>query len=373
MIRLGILTSSRADYGIYRPLLTRLEKDVDIEFELIIFGTHLSTFHGYTVADIERDGYRTEIKIESMLLHDTPCAISSSFALTALKFADFWSNAGDQFDMVIAMGDRYEMCAAVYAGIPYNIKFVHLFGGESTLGAIDDIYRNAITCASSLHFTSTELYASRVKEITGSKYVYHVGSISLDGIRSFNFYQYQEWKETFKLNVSRKFILVTVHPETVDFHNNKKYLEEILYAFTLIVPEYDLIITMPNADTMGSYFRRQFQEFRSQYPAHIDLVENFGTKGYFSAMHFSEFMIGNTSSGIVEAASLKKYVINVGNRQKGRVTGANVIHVPFDAEHITRTVEKIRSLPAVNGENPYYKGGAVDSIIEKLKTFYEEL
>lgn len=148
MIKIGILTSSRADYGIYLPLLKALRKDDSFGLELIVFGTHLSKFHGYTLSQIEADGFKVGAKIESLLIGDTPNAIASSFSLTSQKFTDFWGQNTTRFDIVFALGDRFEMAAAVLAGLPYGVTFAHLHGGETTLGAIDNVYRHSISLAS---------------------------------------------------------------------------------------------------------------------------------------------------------------------------------------------------------------------------------
>ena len=152
MKTIGILTSSRADYGIYLPLLNILKGYSDFNLKLIVFGTHLSPFHGYSINQIQKDGFKVDYTIESILVGDTSNAISTAMALTSFKFADFWKERKNEFDLVFCLGDRYEMFAAVIAGVPYNIKFAHLHGGEKTLGSIDNIFRHAITLSSKYHF-----------------------------------------------------------------------------------------------------------------------------------------------------------------------------------------------------------------------------
>jgi GDP/UDP-N,N'-diacetylbacillosamine 2-epimerase (hydrolysing) len=181
-MKIAILTSSRADYGIYLPLLKALDKAEDVEWGLVVFGTHLSRLHGHTVDAIEKDGFPIVKKIDALLPGDTPKAIAHSYAVTAAKFADFWSEEGADFDLVFALGDRFEMAAAVAAGIPFGIKFAHLHGGETTLGAIDNVYRHSISLASAIHFVSAEAFEQRLQHVLGDAEasIYNVGSLSLE-------------------------------------------------------------------------------------------------------------------------------------------------------------------------------------------------
>ena len=182
-MKIGILTSSRADYGIYFLLLNKLKEDRFFELEIIAFGTHLSKSHGDTISEIEKNNYNKIHTIPSLLAEDDKQAIATSYGLTALKFADFWQH--NQFNLVICLGDRFEMSAAVQSGIPFGVKFAHIHGGETTLGAIDNIYRHQITLASTIHFTANELFTERVVELIGSKKNVHtVGSLSLSEIQA---------------------------------------------------------------------------------------------------------------------------------------------------------------------------------------------
>lgn len=367
-MRIGILTSSRADYGIYRPLLKRLQEDAAFEMEIIAFGTHLSPYHGYTARVIEQDGFEIRHRINSLLMNDDENAVATAAALTALKFADFWKNYDRYYDVVFCLGDRYEMFGAVTAGIPYNILFAHLYGGETTLGAFDNIYRHAISLASRYHFVATEAYKERLAGILGTdKDIYVAGSLSLDNLRSFKTTDIDAFKQQWNIDLSKPSVLITVHPETVNAQSNNEYLHETVKALEALAGPYQLVITMPNADTQGSVFREGFQQLKTRFPDRVMLIENFGTQGYFSCMQHAAFMLGNTSSGIVEGASFKKYVIDLGDRQKGRLTGENVLHVPFSAEAILAAVAEIERRPSLNGENIYDKGGAVDLIIHSLK------
>ncbi len=367
-MRIGVLTSSRADYGIYKPLLKALQEDPEFELNIIAFGTHLSHFHGYTVDNIVADGYKVDYTVNSLLINDNKNAVSTAFALTSLKFADFWEQHASNFDLVFCLGDRFEMFGAVAAGIPYQIKFAHLHGGETTLGAIDNVYRHAISLASSIHFVSQEAFALRVAEITGgSDNIYVTGALSLDNLKNVQMLTEKEFKAKWNIDLDIPTVLVTVHPETVAPELNSRYLTEIVKALRLVAKEYQVVITMPNADTNGNIFREGFIALKYELGDKLYLIENFGTQSYFTCMLNSRLLIGNTSSGIIEAASFKKYVINIGDRQKGRATGKNVLHVPFDSEKIIGALMQVKSLGEYEGQNPYFKDGATKNIITILK------
>jgi GDP/UDP-N,N'-diacetylbacillosamine 2-epimerase (hydrolysing) len=366
MKSIGILTSSRADYGIYLPLMQTLEESDKFMLSIIAFGTHMSPYHDYSLNQIRKDGFKVDFTINSMLLHDDPNAISSAVGLTMIKFAEFWRDHYKKFDIVFCLGDRYEMFAAVYSGIPFGIKFAHIHGGETTLGAIDNIYRHAISLASKIHFTSTQEYGNKVKEITKSQNVHVCGSLSLENIKNIELYSQEEFKKIWGIDIRIPSILITIHPETVNISKNIQNLKCCLEVFTELQKEFQLIITMPNADTEGTQFRNGFIEFQSKHQQKVYLIENFGTRGYFTCMKYAKLLLGNSSSGIIEAASFKKYVINLGVRQKGRLHGENVYTIPFNKRMILSKVKAIINKGKFKEKNIYYKGGAVKKIINIL-------
>jgi GDP/UDP-N,N'-diacetylbacillosamine 2-epimerase (hydrolysing) len=367
MMKIGILTSSRADFGIYLPLLKALKNDPFFDMEIIAFGTHLSNFHGKTINEITNAGFEVKYRVASMLTSDDPASVAGAYALTALRFADLWNQAGKQFDWVLCLGDRYEMAAAVSAGIPFNIPFAHLHGGETTLGAIDNIYRHTITLASKLHFVSLDIFATRVKQIAGEMARCVVtGASSLDNLAEVKLLSKMEFMNQWKIDMQIPTILVTIHPETVDFNKNEAFALESYDALTLLAKDHQLVITMPNADTSGSVFRFMFEKLKLSNPNSIHLIENFGTQSYFTCMQYADYMIGNTSSGIVEAASFGKYVINLGNRQAGRPVSQNVIHVPFKSDEMVTAGKNLKG-KIYTGANIYFRGNATKTIIETLK------
>ena len=370
-MKIGILSSSRADYGIYLPLLNKLKADLFFNLEIIAFGTHLSKSHGFTLTEIEKDGFDNIHTISSFISNDDEQAIATSYGLTLLKFADFWQT--NKYDLIFCLGDRFEMSAAVQAGIPFGLKFAHIHGGETTLGAIDNIYRHQITHASILHFTATEQFSQKVIQLTGiSDNVHTVGSLSLNGIENFKPIEKHIFFNKFQIP-NQDFALITFHPETVDINSNKVAAAEMRNALAHLSKKLFLVITMPNADTMGSIYRNEIEQLKQEFPKQVLCVENFGKKNYFSAMYYAKILIGNTSSGIIEAASFGKYVVNVGDRQKGRVQSGNCIDTLSAKEEIINATKRALEINDFEGENLYYKSATAELIINHLKSFNETI
>ncbi|MFT6716158.1 MAG: GDP/UDP-N,N'-diacetylbacillosamine 2-epimerase (hydrolyzing) [Saprospiraceae bacterium] len=366
-MKVGVLTSSRADFGIYLPLLKALKADAFFDLSIIAFGTHLSNFHGYTKQHILDSGFVVSHEVESMMLTDSSEAIGTAMGVTFSKFATFWNNHAEDFDVVFCLGDRYEMFSSVMAGLPFQIKFVHIHGGEKTLGAIDNVFRHSLTHASKIHFTTTESHKNRVVELVDEELeVHNVGALSLDNIKEIDLLSINEFTIKWGVDFSKPTVLITFHPETVNVMNNENFALQLVET---IEARSDLqyLITMPNADTSGTIIRNVFQKHLSD-KQHVFMKENLGVQSYFSAMSHCAFLMGNTSSGILEAASFKKYVLNLGDRQKGRESGANVIHVPLVKNNIVEAIEATLKMSSFEEGNIYYNGGATRSIIEILKT-----
>lgn len=363
-MKIGVLTSSRADYGIYLPLLKQLKERPDYKLEIIAFGTHLSKYHGYTLDYIKSDGFEVIYEISSILTNDDETSISTAYGLTVLKFADFWRE--HQFDWVFCLGDRYEMSAAVQAGIPYGINFAHIHGGETTLGAIDNIYRHQISLASKKHFPATEFFAKRIEELIGSpENIFYVGSLSIDELGEMPIPAESEFRE--KYGIKGEFALLTFHPETVSPQKNVEYAAEMLNGLKEIAKEVLLVITMPNADTFGTIYRDALYQLKESVSDRVLLIENFGKLNYFAAIRYCKLMIGNTSSGIIEAASFGKYVMNVGDRQKGRAQSDNIINVPFSSKEMIKAFSLALERRDYKGDNIYHRSGTVNLILNNLK------
>lgn len=367
-MKVWILTSSRADYGIYYPLLQRLKEDPFFDIKIIAFGTHISHAFGYTVNNIISDGFEVFKMIEGLFIGDSRQAIAEEMAHYSWQFAKVWNEFDG--DIVFALGDRYEMFAAVTSSIPYQIPIAHVHGGETTLGAIDNIFRHSITLASKLHFTANSVFSERVVGLIGQRdKIYNVGSLSLENIDNITLYNKEEFYKEFKIDLSNPTILFTFHPETIHDEKNKYYIQEIVNALNHLKNYYQIVITLPNSDTQNFVIRNSLVQFGDNNE-NVMLIENFGTKGYFSCMKYAAFVMGNSSSGIIESASFKKYNINLGDRQKGRVTSNNTIHCAINEKTIINTVQSVEKLGEYHGENLYYQKNPSKQIVKVLKNYW---
>ncbi len=363
-MKIAVLTSSRADYSILYPLLVKLNKDKNFDLNIIAFGSHLSDKHGRTIELIKKDGFKIRDNFKTNPLKDTPLAISNSIGITISNFAKIWNK--QKYDLILAIGDRYEMFAACASSIPFNIPIAHIHGGETTKGAFDDCFRHSITQMSNFHFTSSEIYKKRVIELKGSnKDIYNVGALSIDNLKSLKLYTKKEFKNLFKIDISLPSILITFQPETANFKLNKQYIKSLIDALYEI-KDYQLIITMPNADTMGNYIRLELEKFIIK-SNNAFKIENFGTIGYLSCMKYCSMMLGNTSSGFIEASFFPKYVINLGKRQEGRIVTPNINTIKINKKEIIKAVQEFKYFNPLKYNGVYGDGNAANKIITILK------
>jgi GDP/UDP-N,N'-diacetylbacillosamine 2-epimerase (hydrolysing) len=364
-MKIAILTSSRADYGIYYPLLNTLQNDKFFNTELIVFGTHLSEKFGRTIKSIIHDGFKIGHKINTCPESDSPDSINSSIGKTISAFSKIWKES--KYDLVFALGDRYEMFSAVTSSLPFNITIAHIHGGETTLGAIDNAYRNSITHMSKFHFTCCESYKQRVTELTGSsKNVFNVGALSIENIKKLKLLSKKEFFKNFKIDLERPTILVTFHPETIDFKKNEEYIKTLIKVL-LSLNHYQIVITMPNADTMGLIIRKHLVNYLSKNKNAIG-VESFGSLGYLSCMKHCKFLLGNTSSGFVEASYLLKPVINIGRRQDGRIITPNIVNCEISYKAILNAINEVENGMSLSKKIKIYgDGNTSKKIIEVIK------
>ena len=363
-MNIALISCGRSDYSIYLPLMKKLRSDTYFKLDIIAFGTHVSRFYDKTVSNFYQDNFNVAYELESIVLGDSSEAISSSMGLTTVKFSSIWSK--ENYDLIIVLGDRYEMFSAIAASVPFNIPLVHIGGGETTLGAIDNKFRHCITTMSNYHFVTTESHKKRVEEILGhSRNVHNVGAPALDNFHDLELLTKEEFQREWDIDLNKPTILTTFHPETVALEKNETYINELIKAIDQIDKQF--VITMPNNDTMGTLIRNYLNEYVAKNPKRCHIVEVLGTVGYYSCMKHCQYLLGNSSSGIIEAASFKKYVINIGDRQKGRDTGKNIIHVKIDSKEILKAADKIDNLPEFNDKNIYGDGNTSDRIIQILK------
>ena len=363
-MKIAILTSSRADYGILYPLISKLCADKFFNVDIIAFGSHLSKISGKTKELILKDGFSIKYALDTSPNSDSPLDISNSMAITINKFAKIWKK--ESYNLVIVLGDRYEMFAACISSIPFNVKIAHIHGGETTNGAIDDCFRNAITQIASIHFAAAEEYKNRIIELKNSSLnVYNTGSLSIDNLQNLKLLSIVDFRKIFKIDLRIPTILITFQPETVDFEKNKKYIS-ILTETLGELSKFQLVITMPNEDTMGIYIRKKLETFIKNNSNAIK-IETFGTIGYLSCMKHCKMMLGNTSSGFIEAAFFSKYVINIGKRQDGRIATPNIRSVEIDKAKILDAVKNFAKYKKERYNSIYGNGKSAEKIISILK------
>lgn len=366
MKKIGIITTSRADFGLYIPLLNEIEQHPGFDFMIFAGGMHTSPYFGLSYKIIENQyNFSITEKVVSLTNNDTPTGIAQSMGLTTLQFGSIWAKYEKDLDLVIVLGDRYEMLAASLSLVPFNIPIVHLFGGETTMGAIDDKFRTGLTAIAKYHFTSHDKHAERVMQITGrTEHVYNVGALGTDSCIKTPLMSTDAFYEKFGFDITRPYFLTTYHPETVDLRNDV-FIQELIAAIREM--KTPVLCTLPNADTQGSLIRAELLEFEKEQPKLIKCFENLGQKGYLTAMSHAFMLLGNTSSGIVEAGAFNKIVLNVGNRQKGRYTGKNVIHVENNRQSIIDGFKKAQQVNLLDFINPYGKGNSAQQIITILE------
>ena len=366
--KIGILSSSRADYGIYTPLLKYLKSQEWVEVEIIIFGTHLLPEMKSTLDQIKKDSFGLVRLVGDFVKTNSPVDVVKTYSMVIANFSNYWKN--NQYDCLIALGDRFEMSAAIQSTIPFHIPVAHIHGGETTLGAIDNIYRHQISLGSQLHFTSTETYRNRVVGITGTnKNIFNVGSLSLSEL---NFDSLKPWNliaSLYKIP-QESFVLITIHPETDSLTNFKNELNELNIVLKFLLKKYFLLITGTNSDQNYKPIEIFFNKFCKLHPKRSLLINTLGRENYFSAMYNCSFILGNSSSGIIEAPSFGKYVYNLGNRQSGRIVNENTFSMPFESQSIIRSIIDLeeRGLE-YKGDNVYYQKDVPENITKILKEF----
>jgi UDP-N-acetylglucosamine 2-epimerase (non-hydrolysing)/GDP/UDP-N,N'-diacetylbacillosamine 2-epimerase (hydrolysing) len=364
---IAVVTVGRSDYGIYQPVLRRILSHADLRLHLIVGGMHLSPEFGLTACTIEKDGFQIADRVEMLLSSDTPLGIATSMGLGVQAFSAVYARSRP--DLLVVLGDRFEMHAAALAALPFRIPIAHIHGGELSAGAIDDALRHSITKLSHLHFVSTEQYARRVIQLGEEPWRVTVsGAPALDHLRTIELWPREELETRLNLQLDRPLLLVTFHPVTLDADRTGWYVGELLAALEQCgLP---IVFTQPNADTGGRTMSRVIEQFVDAH-SRAKLVPNAGTVGYFSLMAFAAAMVGNSSSGIVEAASFRLPVVNVGTRQAGRLRAANVIDVGYDRDDIARGIARALD-PAFKAAladlvNPYGNGTAAAAIVNRLR------
>ena len=360
------MTVGRSDYGIYLPVLEALRDRGDINLEIIASGTHLLPQFGFTLDRILADGFSVSERVEMLLAGDTPESVAKSMALGALGFSQAF--ARNRPDILLVLGDRFEMHAAALSALPFRIPVAHIHGGELTFGAMDDALRHSITKLSHLHFVSLPEYGRRIERMGEEPWRITVsGAPSLDVLNRFTPLSEGLFFERFKLAPVRDFLLVTHHPVTLSDDFGQSEMEELLAA--LDAAQRPVLFTMPNADSGNLGIRAQITRYAASR-GFAQITESLGLEGYATAMSLAGAMVGNSSSGIIEAASFALPVVNIGERQAGRVRGVNVVDVAPRRALILEAIQRVASpgfRASLKGAgNLYGTGHAAPKIAERL-------
>jgi GDP/UDP-N,N'-diacetylbacillosamine 2-epimerase (hydrolysing) len=369
MKRICIITGTRAEYGLLKPLIEKISSDPDFQLQIIATAMHISPEFGLTYKSIIEDGFFINKKIETLLSSDSSIGIAKSMGLTQISFAEAFAELNP--DLVIVLGDRSEIFAAVSAATVCCIPIAHIHGGELTQGAYDDAFRHSITKMSHLHFTSTEEYRLRVIQM-GEKpnFVFNVGAIGVDSIKNLKLLNKVEFENSINKKLFPKNLLITFHPVTLDNQSAQKQFNELLAVLDELEDTL-IIFTKPNSDKDGRIIITMIDEFVSKNSKKSIAFTSLGQLRYLSAMQFVDAVVGNSSSGIIEVPFFKIPTINIGDRQKGRVRCDSIIDCSPDRKSIKNAVKKVYSKPFLLKISkmvlPYGNGNAAKLITSELK------
>ncbi|MGW9684599.1 UDP-N-acetylglucosamine 2-epimerase [Flagellimonas sp. 2504JD1-5] len=369
--RVCVITGTRAEYGLLFWVLKNLKGDSAIELQLIVTGMHLSPEFGLTYRQIEADGFQINKKVEILLSSDTPVGISKSMGLAQIGFTEAYSELKP--DIVLVLGDRFEVFSAAAAAMISRVPIGHIHGGESTEGLIDEPIRHSITKMSHLHFTATAEYRNRVIQLgENPERVFNVGAPGLDNLTHLELLNKQEFEKSIDFQLGKKNVLVTFHPVTLEENTSGNQFKEVLRAMDHF-KDTNYIITKPNADTDGRIIIELIDSFLSKNPKRACAFDSLGQLRYLSALGHVDLVLGNSSSGLTEAPSFNIPTINVGDRQNGRIKAKSVIDCTNQKEAIIKAMQRGFSKNfnyQIQGDiNPYGKGGASVKIAEILSSF----
>ena len=371
MRKICVVTGSRAEYGLLSGLMRAIQEDKDLQLQVIATNMHLSPEFGLTYREIEKDGFQIDKKVQMLLSSDTPNATTKSVGLATIGFADAYEDL--QPDLIVVLGDRFEILAAVSAALFFKIPVAHLHGGEITEGAYDDSIRHAITKMSHLHFTSTEAYRQRVIQLGEQPdRVFYVGAIGVENIKRVPLMSQAELEDSIRFKLGEKSLLVTYHPVTLENHTAADQCQNLLEALDEF-PEYKVIFTLPNSDTDGRVIIRLINEYVSLHPERCMAIPSLGLQRYLSALKCVSAVVGNSSSGIIEVPSFGIPTLDIGNRQKGRIAAESVVHCGNDSRSIIEGMQQVLSdvfrKQVKHVLNPYEKRDTTKNIYKIISTY----
>ncbi len=367
MKKVAIVTTNRAEYGILTPLIKRVYEDPDLELSLLVTGAHLEAQYGSTINHIKEDGFPINACFQIMEDGNRKCDISKTIANAILKFADYFSN--NRPDVLVLLGDRTELLGVAIAAMNENIMMAHIHGGEVTEGAVDDCVRHALTKMCFIHYAGTEVYRKRIIQLgEHPDRVFNYGTLSAENILTVPLLSDDDVRRSLNIDADRSFVMVTLHPETVNGSEPQR-CAELLCECMGYYSDYDYIITASNPDAGGEVINEILERF-SEKNKNCLFVRSLGMRRYLSALKHALFVLGNSSSGILEAPILGTPTVNIGDRQKGRLMADTVINASFDKKSIKKAMacaSKKKHLPT-----PMYGDGKTsEKIVASLKRFAE--
>lgn len=362
-----VVTGTRADYGLLRWLMEEIKGRSELELQILVTGMHLSPEFGLTWQAIEQDGFRIDRKVEMLLSSDTPTGISKSIGLGIIGFADAFAELDP--DIVLLLGDRFEILGAATAAMAARLPIAHLHGGELTEGAMDDVIRHAVTKMSHYHFAASETYRQRVIQLgEAPERVFTVGALGLDNIRHLKLLSRRELEQSINFELRLRNLLITFHPVTLEGDSAIGQFAELMAALEEL-EDTGLIFTMPNADAESRGLIRMVESFVDRHPSAI-CYSSLGQLRYLSCMREVDGVVGNSSSGLIEAPALHKGTINIGSRQAGRLKAASVIDCAPERECISSAIRYLysNSFQSTLSKvvNPYGEPGAGKKVADKL-------
>ena len=367
--KICVITGTRAEYGLLRWVMEGIKGDPELTLQVIATGMHLSPEFGLTYREIERDGFQIDRKVEMLMSSDTPEGITKSMGLGLIGFAGVLNKLCP--DLILVLGDRFEIFSAVAAALVARIPVAHLHGGEATEGAIDEAIRHSITKMSHLHFVAAEEYRQRVIQLGEQpERVFLVGGLGIDNINRLKILSRTELEASLDFKLGKKNLLITFHPVTLETATATSQMAELLAALAEL-EDTSLIFTLPNADTDGRALIKMVEQFVAQRP-NASAYMSLGQLRYLSCIAHVDGVVGNSSSGLAEVPSFKKGTINIGDRQRGRLQAASVINCDPTQQSIKVAFEKLYNFNFQAGLNqvcnPYGEGGASEKIIQIIKS-----
>ena len=367
--KICVVTGSRAEYGLLRYLMKEIQVSSEFELQIIATGMHLSPEFGLTYQEIEKDRFVINEKVEMLLASDTSSAISKSTGLGIIGFSDSYNSLKP--DLIIVLGDRYEILAAVIAALFAKIPIAHIHGGETTQGAYDEAIRHSITKMAWWHFVAAKEYQKRVIQLgEDSERVFNVGGLGVDAIKKTKLLSKKELIKNTGIQFRKKNLLVTYHPVTLEKQTSQKHFQVLLDVLQELKNVY-LIFTMPNADSDGRIIKKMINEFTDNNKERSISFTSMGRLKYLSTLQFVDGVIGNSSSGLTEAPTFKVGTVNIGHRQKGRLKAKSIIDCKPTKESVKNAIKSLYSEDfqkiLTTAENPYGVGDAIEKIMDILK------